>query len=270
MENQPIQAHNLKAAQTWGSGGRQYDKISESIGDAIEHCVVRLAPKPGEQILDVATGTGRGARRIAARGARVTGIDMSADLIEAAKARAAEEGLTIDFKVGDAEALPVADASFDGVISTFGVMFVSKPEAAAAELARVCKPGGRLALTTWLPDSTIAGLFGVMRPYMPAAPSPPPPSPFAWGARERLQELLGRAFDLKFEPGVTVMREPSGEAAWDLFVNGYGPTKALANALDPDRRASLKKDFIAFHEINMSDLGVAMPRTYLVTIGVRR
>ena len=147
---QAILAHNLKAAATWGSGGPRYDRISRSIADAIEHGVGRLAPLPGERILDVATGTGWAARLIAARGARVTGLDLHADLIEGAKAYAAQARLDIAFDVGDAEALPYADASFDAVISTFGVMFCSRPEAAAAELARVCRRGGRLALLTLL------------------------------------------------------------------------------------------------------------------------
>jgi len=270
MSSQTIQPHNIKAAATWGTGGLDYERISQSISDSIEHCVIRLAPKPGERILDVATGTGWTARRIVARGASVIGVDLGADLIEAAKACAADARLTIDFRVGDAEALPFEDQSFDAVISTCGVMFVSKPEAAAAELARVCKKGGRVGLTTWPTDGTVAGLFKVMKPYMPAPAATPPPSPFEWGNKERVQQLLGSAFDLRFETGTTVLHEPNGLAVWQLFVEAYGPTKALAAALDPERRESLKRDFTAYHDGFKSELGVAMPRDYLVTIGVRK
>jgi SAM-dependent methyltransferase len=269
MDSQTIQPHNAKSAATWGSGGREYDRISHSISDSIEHCVARLAPKPGEKILDVATGTGWTARLVAALGANVVGIDLGADLIAAAVACAAEARLKIDFRVGDAEALEFDDKSFDAVISTCGVMFVSKPEAAAAELARVCKKGGRLGLTTWPTDGTIAGLFKVMKPYSPV-PAVVPPSPFEWGSRERVQQLLGSVFDLRFETGTTFLREPSGAAVWDLFVHGYGPTKSLAASLDSERRESLKHDFIAFHDGFRTELGVAMPRDYLVTIGVRK
>jgi SAM-dependent methyltransferase len=267
---QPILPHNQKAAATWGSGGRNYDRISHSISDAIEHCVVRLAPKPGERILDVATGTGWAARLIAARGARVTGLDLHADLIDAASACAAESRLDIRFEVGDAESLPYPDQSFDAVISTFGVMFCSRPEVAAAELARVCRRGGRLALVTWAPDGTVFGMFKAMKPYMAAPAGTPPPSPFAWGTTERARELLGSAFDLRFETGATVLREPSGQAVWDLFVDCYGPTKALAASLDAARRKDLMRDFAAYHDGFRSELGVAMPREYLVTIGVRK
>ena len=159
MSSQNIQPHNIKAAATWGAGGQNYDRISHSISDSIEHCVTRLAPTPQERILDVATGTGWAARRIAARGARAIGIDLGADLIDAAKAYASDARLMIDFEIGDAENLSFEDQSFDAVISTCGVMFVSKPEAAAAEIARVCKKGGRIGLTTWPADGTIAGLF---------------------------------------------------------------------------------------------------------------
>lgn len=265
-----IQPHNVRVAATWDSAGRQYDRVSQAIAAAIEHCVIRLAPTPGERILDVATGTGWAARRIAARGASVIGVDLGADLIEAAKAYAAEARLPIEFRVGDAEALPFDDQSFDAVISTFGVMFVSKPEAAVAELARVCKPGGRLGLATWPADGTVAGLFKVMQPYMPAPAVPPPPSPFAWGNKEHVQRLLGSAFDLHFKTGTTILREPSGLSVWELFVEGYGPTKALAAALAADRREGLKRDFIAYHDGFRSELGIAMPREYLVTIGTRK
>ena len=269
MDPKTIQPHNIKAAATWGAGGLNYDRISQTIFDSIEHCVIRLAPKPGERILDVATGTGWAARRIAARGASVIGIDLASDLIEAARTYAADARLPIAFQIGDAEALPFEDQSFDAVISTCGVMFVSQPELAAAELARICKKGGRVGLTTWPADGTVAGLFKVMKPYMPTPPAALP-SPFEWGSRERVQQLLGSAFDLRFETGTTVLREPSGLAVWELFVAGYGPTRALAAALEPERRESLKRDLIAYHDGFKSELGVAMPRDYLVTIGIRK
>jgi SAM-dependent methyltransferase len=267
---QGIQPHNIKAAATWNAGGEYYDRISHSISDSIEHCVTRLAPRPSERILDVATGTGWTARRVAARGAAVTGIDLGADLIEAAKSAAAEARLTIDFRVGDAEKLAFENQSFDAVISTCGVMFVRDPQAAAAELARVCGKGGRVGLTTWPADGTVAGLFKVMKPYMPEPPSPAPPSPFDWGNRERVRQLLSSTFELRFETGTTVLREPSGLAVWELFVMGYGPTKSLAANLEPERRESLKRDFIAYHDGFKTELGVAMPRDYLVTIGIRK
>jgi len=265
-----IQPHNIKAAATWNAGGEHYDRISHTIADSIEHCVVRLAPRPDERVLDVATGTGWTARRVAARGPAVTGIDLGADLIEAAKSAAAEARLIIDFRVGDAEKLAFEDQSFDALISTCGVMFVRDPQAAAAELARVCRKGGRVGLTTWPADGTIARLFKVMKPYMPEPPSPAPSSPFDWGNRERVRQLLSSAFDLRFETGTTVLREPSGLAVWELFVAGYGPTKSLAANLEPERRESLKRDFIAYHDGFKTELGVAMPRDYLVTIGIRK
>lgn len=270
MDPQTIQPHNNKAATTWSAGGLNYDRISHFISAAIEHCITRLAPEPGEHIIDVATGTGWAARLLANQGAKVTGVDIAAGLIEAAKNITSKTQLNIDFQVGDAEALPFADSSFDAVVSTFGVMFSSKPEAAAAELARVCKKGGRIGLTTWLPDSNIFGIFKVMKPYQPTPPTPPPPSPFAWGAQERVSELLGSTFNLQFETGTVFLREPTGLAAWELFVESYGPTKILAASLDAERCDALKRDFIAFHESFKSELGVAMPCEYLVTIGTRK
>ena len=150
-----IQRHNERPAAVWSAGGKEYDQISKGIADAIEHCVLRLNPQPGERILDLSTGTGWTSRVVARRGANVIGVDIASALLDAARARADAEGLPIRYHLGDAESLPFEDGEFDAVVSTFGVMFASRPEAAAGELARVCRKGGRIALTTWLSDSTL-------------------------------------------------------------------------------------------------------------------
>jgi ubiquinone/menaquinone biosynthesis C-methylase UbiE len=270
MNVSAIQSHNERPAAVWSSGGAHYDQISRGIADSIEHCVLRLAPKRGERILDLATGTGWTSRAVARRGATVTGVDIAADLVAAARERAGAEGLGIDYRTGDAEKLPFADGEFDAVVSTCGIMFASRPEAAAAEVARVVRKGGRVAITTWLPDSNLFKMFMVMKPYMPAPPNPAPPSPFAWGTAERVRELMGSAFALQFERGTSFYREPSGEAAWSTFSTGYGPTKALAGSLDDARRAELRRDFIAFHDGFATELGICVPREYLLSVGVRR
>ena len=137
--------------------------------------MARLDPQPGEKCLDVATGTGWTARLLRKRGADVTGVDIGEGVIQAAKKLAPD----IDFRIGDAEELEFGDGSFDVVTSTFGVMFVARPEDAARELARVCRKGGRLGLCTWQPGGTIEEWFQMMRPYMP----PAPPSPTAIALR---------------------------------------------------------------------------------------
>jgi ubiquinone/menaquinone biosynthesis C-methylase UbiE len=260
-----IRSHNQMAAAQWSACGTAYDQVSETTADAIEHLVVRLAPRPAERFLDVATGTGQAARRLSARGASVVGVDIAAGMIAAARKLAP----ATQFELGDAESLAFPDAAFDGVVSTFGVMFVAHAEDAARELARVCRRGGRLGLIAWVPGDTVACLAKVTHGYAPAE-SVPSASPFDWGRRERIKELLGDAFALKFEAGVTMLRRPSGKAVWELFVVADGPTKAVAARLDPDRRRQLAADFAAFHDAHRTELGVAVPREYLVTIGVRR
>jgi ubiquinone/menaquinone biosynthesis C-methylase UbiE len=269
---QAVQAHNHKAQAVWNSPGGRYDEISRSIADAIEHAVERLQPQPGENILDLATGTGWGSRVIAQRfqGVRLTGADIADQMLEHARAAARTQKLEIDYRHADAENLPFPDAAFDGVISTFGVMFVGKPEAAAQELARVVKKGGRVVLATWKHDSNVFHMFGVMKKFMPAPPDPPPPSPFAWGKYERLTELLGSSFELKFEEGTNHFRYGTGEQAYNLWLNHYGPAKSLAGNLDDARRGEFRRDMIAWHETFESGLGYDQPRQYVITHGVRK
>ncbi|MFC4353320.1 class I SAM-dependent methyltransferase [Fodinicurvata halophila] len=268
--NSVIRSHNETPSATWSSAGRAYDEISRGILDAIEHCINRLAPAAGERLLDVATGTGWTARRLAERGFHVTGVDFAPDMLSTAQEIAAVRNLDIPFDLGDAEALPYRDASFDAVISTFGVMFVQRPEDAAAELSRVCRPGGRLALATWTPDGNVFEMFKIMKGYMPAPTGSPPPSPFEWGKPERLEELLGEAFELRFERGTSFYREPDGQAAWETFLNGYGPLHTLSGKLEAGQLEALKRDWIAFHDGFATELGICVPRDYWVVVGTRR
>jgi SAM-dependent methyltransferase len=267
-----IEQHNQRPAAVWSAGGERYNEISRGIADSIEHGVMRLNPRRGERVLDLATGTGWTSRLVARRGAVVTGADIASDLLEAARGYAAAEGLAIDYQIGDAENLPFADGTFDAVISTCGIMFATRPEAAVRELARVVRPGGRIAITTWLSDGNLFKMFQVMKRYMPAPANgaTPPPSPFEWGNADRIRDLLGPAFELKLERGVSYYREPSAEAAWETFAGGYGPTKSLANSLDPDRREQLRQDFIAFHAGFPTALGICVPREYWLTVGTRK
>jgi SAM-dependent methyltransferase len=191
-------------------------------------------------------------------------------MLDHARSAAAMLKLDIDYLHADAENLPFASGSFDGVVSTFGVMFVGKPEAAAAELARVVRKGGRVVLATWRHDSNLFHMFGVMKKFMPPPPQPAPPSPFEWGKHVRLQELLGNDFELKFEEGTNRFRYGSGEQAWNLWVNHYGPAKSLAANLDDARREEFKRDMIAWHETFKSELAFDQPRQYVITYGVRK
>src|SRR6056297_140317 len=265
-----IRSHNAASSAIWSSGGAAYDEISRGILDAIEHCTNRLAPRRDGQVLDVATGTGWAARRLAARGFEVTGVDFAPDMLAAAGDLAVAQNLDIAFDLGDAEALAYGDASFDAVVSSFDIMFVQRPEDAAAELARVCKPGGRLALAIWTPDGNVFEMFKVMKAYMPDPAGTPPPSPFDWGSPERVRALLGHHFDLGFERGTSSYRAPDGQAAWRNFVAGYGPLRTLAGKLDEADARALERDFVAFHDGFATDLGICVPRDYLVAAGTRR
>ena len=257
----------LKQRQSvmWGQG--PYQRITETIADIHEVIVERLAPESGDDWLDLACGTGAVAERAAAAGAHVTGLDLAPILIETAKERAAELGLEIDYVVGDVEQLALDDASYDKVSSTCGIMFAPDHEAAARELARITRPGGRIALANWTPTGGLAKMFKVMAPYLAA---PPPSSPFDWGDESRVQELLGESFELELTEHTSTLRVPSGEAYWELFSTSYGPTKTLADSLG-DRREELRRDWVNFFETNYRANGeIAHTREYLLVLGSRR
>lgn len=262
-----FEALKEKQSVVWGSG--PYERISEHLAIAHEHLLRTVAAGPGDRWLDVATGTGEIAVPVAGRGAEVTAQDLAPNLIEAARDRAAGAGVEVTFEVGDAERLPYPDASFDVVSSAFGVMFCPDQRAAAAELARVTRPGGTLALLNWHPARGVAEFFKVMAPYMPSPPEGAG-SPFAWGDRDRLGELLGDAFELRFEDGDCPQPGGSAEEIWELFMSSYGPTKALADSLDDERREALRSDWVAYFERFANGGGVSQPRPYVLVVGRRR
>ena len=263
---------NAKVADMWSSGGRAYDEVSQGVSEGIRHCVMRLAPQKDEQVLDIATGTGLTARHISRSGAKVTGTDIAQGLLDAAHQLADEEGLSIDWQLGDAEKLPFADAFFDAAASTFGIMFASDQEAAISELARIVRPGGRIAIAAWLPDSTAVKLRQVVAPFIPPAPqqATPPPSPFNWGDAVWLQNTLGEYFELGHENGELTHRAASPEEAWRVYEDGFGPIRATAQALGNDQRLELKSAFETWIDGYSTGLGVALTYQYLVTIGVRK
>ena len=263
---------NTKVAGMWSSGGRAYDEVSRGVEEGIRHCVLRLAPQKDEQILDIATGTGLTARNIGRSGAEVTGVDIAQGLLDAAREISEEEGLSIDWRLGDAEKLPFADASFDAAASTFGIMFASNQEAAISELARVVRPGGRVAIAAWLPDSTAVKLRQVVAPFVPPPPqtTSPPPSPFNWGDVEWIKRTLGTYFEVGCEQGELTHRVASPEEAWTVYEDGFGPIRATANALDSDRRLELKTAFETWIDEFSTDLGVALNYRYLLTVGTRK
>ena len=254
-----------KQSVMWGNG--PYQRITETITDIHDAVIEKLAPQEGERWLDLATGTGAIAERAARAGAQVTGIDLAPVLIETAKERASDLGLEIDYRVGDVENLDLPDASFDKVSSTCGVMFAPDHGACARELARVTAPGGRIALANWTPTGGLAKMFKVMAPYQPA---PPLSSPFDWGDENRVQELLGDAFELELEERVSTLRTPTAEDYWALFSTSYGPTKTLADNLG-DRREDLHRDWVEFFETNYKEDGeIVHTREYLLITGTRR
>jgi SAM-dependent methyltransferase len=257
-----------RQAAVWSSG--PYQGVTETIHDLHEVVINRLDPRAGQSLLDLACGTGAVAELAAAAGAEVVGIDFAPALIEQAKSRASERGLDIDYRVGDAEALDIDDASFDLVASTCGVMFAPDHAAVGRELARLTRPGGRIALVCWTPESGLAQMFGVMRPFQPAPPPAGVGNQFDWGCEDYVRGLLGDEFTLTFERGDSVLESDSGEAVWRLFSTEYGPTKVLAESLDNEQRGELHRNFVELHERSRVDGGIQFSRTYLLTLGTRK
>jgi len=235
-----IESLKSRLKATWMAG--DFGVIAKMTEPAADEFIARLAIAPGARVLDVACGSGNLAVPAARGGARVTGVDIATNLIQQAGARAQSEGLTIQFDQGDAEQLPYLDQSFDVVVSMFGVMFAPRPEVAAAELVRVCRPGGRIALANWTPESFAGQMFKTVAAHVPPPPGMAPP--VQWGDESIVRQRLSKGIaDLKMTKRIFPIVFPFGPTeVVELFRTYFGPVHRAFATLAPDKQPALRRD----------------------------
>jgi SAM-dependent methyltransferase len=224
----------------WASG--DYSAVGARLLLTAELLCEAVDLRAGERVLDVACGNGNAALAAARRFCQVTGVDYVPALLERAVQRAAAEGLEATFQEADAEELPFPDDSFDVVLSTCGAMFAPDQERTAAELLRVCRPGGRIGMVNWIPDGYVAALFRAIGRHLPPPPGLRPP--VQWGDEERLRELFGPQVTISAPRRTFLWRFPSAEHQAEFFASFYGPTNRALAALGADRAAALRADLV--------------------------
>jgi len=253
----------------WSSG--DYAIIGTTLQIVGEALCEALDLRAGQKVLDVAAGNGNVTLAAARRWCEVVSTDYVPALLERGRERAAAERLAIEFRQADAEALPFVDASFDVVVSTFGVMFTPNQDKAATELLRVCKPGGKIGLANWTPEGFIGQLFKTIGKHMP--PPAGVKSPALWGTGARITELFGaQASSIQLEQRHFVFRYRSAQHWIDVFKTYYGPLLKTFGALDPQAQAALTDDlFVLIKRFDRSgDKTIVVPSEYLEVVVTRR
>jgi ubiquinone/menaquinone biosynthesis C-methylase UbiE len=215
-------------AQVWGAA--PFEKVAGTIHDMHDDLVAHLAPRPGEQWLDLACGTGEVAFRAVRAGAVVSASDLAPALVDTARQLAADEGLELTLEVADCEDLPYEDASFDVVSSSVGIIFAPDHPQVASELARVCRPGGRIGFTAWRGESGVGDIFRAMSPFV----------------------------------------DEDAREMWELFRDNYGPTFTLWSSLDAERRAELDTAMTEMFERSRVGDRIAQERLYVIALGTRK
>jgi SAM-dependent methyltransferase len=248
----------------WSSGdyaivGATLQIVGESLCEAVDL-------RSNQRVLDVAAGNGNATLAAARRFAEVVSTDYVGALLERGRARAEVERLPVTFQQADAENLPFPDASFDVVLSTFGVMFTPNQELAAQEMLRVCRPGGRIGLANWTPDGFIGRLFKIIGKYVP--PAPGVKSPALWGTRDGLQTLFGSGASVAAQPRNFVFRYKSPAHWIEIFRTYYGPVLKTFAAIEAEARPALERDLHALlAEFNTANDGTLVaPGEYLEVV----
>jgi SAM-dependent methyltransferase len=268
--NAPTDLTALKSRQrtAWASGdyaviGTTLQIVGESLAEA---CDLRT----DERVLDVAAGNGNATLAAARRGCRVTSTDYVGALLERGAERVAAERLQVSFQEADAEALPFDDASFDAVVSTFGVMFAPDHAKSAAELLRVCRRGGRIGLANWTPEGFIGQLFKTLAKHV--APPPGVQSPALWGSQSHLRDLFDGGASLAIATRTFNFRYRSAAHFIDVFRTWYGPVHKAFAALPADQGAALEHDLTELVDrLNRAGPGsLVVPSEYLEVVATRR
>ena len=261
----------LKARQhgAWSSG--DYAVVGTTLQIVGEQLCEALDIRSGQRVLDVAAGNGNVTLAAARRWCDVVSTDYVPSLLERGRLRAAAEGLSVQFKEADAEALSFGDAVFDVVVSTFGVMFTPNQDVAAAELLRVCKSGGKIGLANWTPEGFIGQVFKTLGKYLP--PPAGAKSPALWGTEPRIREMFGpSASSVKAERRNFAFRYRSPEHFLDVFKSYYGPMLKAFAALDAANQQGLRDDLLALiARMNRAEDGtMIVPSEYLEIVIIKR
>jgi SAM-dependent methyltransferase len=265
-----LEAVKQRQQAAWASG--DFAVVASRIVLVAEHLCDTADLQAGWRVLDVATGSGNAAIAAARHGSTAVGVDYVPALLERGRIRAEAEGLAVELLEGDAEALPFPDASFDAVTSVFGSMFAPDHARAAAELLRVCRPGGTIALASWTPEGFIGDLFRTVGAHVP--PPAGVQSPMLWGTEAHLRTLFGDGIaSLEIEERTFTFRFGSAQEFVDFFRTWYGPTLKAFAALEGSARDALEEDILALVR-RYDRLGgsgaIAIPSAYTEAVAVTR
>ena len=253
----------------WSAGN--YAVVGTTLQIVGENLCEALDLRAGARVLDVAAGNGNATLAAARRWCDVTSTDYVFSLLESGRARAEAEGHAIHFQEADAERLPFPDASFDVVMSTFGVMFTPNQNKAASELLRVCKPGGKIGLANWTPESFIGQLFKTIGKYVP--PAAGVPSPALWGTNARLEELFGKSSRrIRTTSREFVFRYRSPAHWIEVFRTYYGPMNRTFGVLDAEKREAFTRDLFSLMALRnrSGDDTLVLPAAYLEVVIERK
>jgi ubiquinone/menaquinone biosynthesis C-methylase UbiE len=248
-----LAALKTKLRATWNAG--DFGQIARFYVNEAEDFIKRLDLRPGMTVLDVACGTGNLAIPAARTGATVTGVDIAPNSVEQARENARREGLNVQFDEGDAEALPYGDASFDAVVTMFGAMFAPRPELVAAELKRVCRPGGLIAMANWTPTGFIGKMFKIVSSHVPPPPGMAPP--VLWGVEQTVRERFGEDIS-KLETKLQNVHWVFPFSPTDVvehFRLYYGPAQKAFASLDEKAQAAVRKDLEELYASNNQATG---------------